>query len=271
MNYAYEACTESLKKCPLSAEMGLDTLRLELNRIWDGVMLFVAQNTTDTHVRNAYRLLIQQARFQTDVLQWLDTPEVFYSTGAAKKGKRRIPWCGLLGAVVLAGLTVWFAVPHQERNVFVACLTGGVLMLTLIQYLLLHLSASKEPTAKIHTEQRVSPERMRNSLLQLAQQVDSNADSLCAIMIERTTGETALDLSLAQELMRLPADKRGTGVTEAVDRFLIRQGVEKVEYSPDRSELFMVLPSSREMTVEPALIKDDMVLQMGVACTLSEE
>lgn len=271
MNYAYEACTESLKKCSLSADMGLDALHLELNRIWDGVMLSVTQNTSDTHARNAYRLLIQQIRAQSNVLQWLDTPEVFYSKEAVKKGKRRVPWCGLLAAVLLAALTVWFAVPHRGRNIFVACLTGGALVLTLIQYLLLCLSAPKEPTVKIRTEQRVSPERVRSSLLQLARQMDSNADSLYALMAERTVGESTLDLSLAQELMRLPVDKRGVGVTEAVDRFLIRQGVEKVEYSSDRSELFMVLPSSREMTVEPALIKDGKVLQMGVACTPSEE
>ena len=51
---------------------------------------------------------------------------------------------------------------------------------------------------------------------------------------------------------------------------LARLGVEKVNYSPEQAALFMLLPSAREGTVEPALVKDGQVLSQGVACVNTE-
>ena len=77
-------------------------------------------------------------------------------------------------------------------------------------------------------------------------------------------------MSLPKELLRLPPDLRSSAVSDAVDRYLARLGVEKVNYSPEQAALFMLLPSAREGTVEPALVKDGQVLSQGVACVNTE-
>jgi len=270
MEFAYQTYTEYVKKGRVTANMGLDALRLELCRFWDDVMLSVSQSVTDANVRNAYRLLLQQMRSQASALNWLAAPEVFYSTAAADKGKRRVPWLGILGFLLLAGLAVWFAVPHKERNLIYAGLAGAGSLLTLIQCVLLMLAAPTAPDVHVHTEQRISPEKVYSGLQRAAREVDANADSLQALLSENMPEQQDVDMSLAQELMRIPAGKRSSEVDDAVDRFLIRQKVEKVTYSPDRQELFMVLPGQADMTVEPALIRDGHVLGMGVACTKME-
>lgn len=271
MEYAYQAYTEYAKKGKLTANMGPEQLRLELCRFWDDVMLSVSRSVTDAGIRNAYRLLLQQARAQAEVLNWLDEPEVFYSTAAADKGRRRAPWLGILGFLLLAGLAVWFAAPHQGRNLIYAGLTGAGALLALIQCVLLVLAAPTAPAVNVRTEQRISPEKVYSGLQRMAREIDASADSLQAILSENAPEQQETDVTLAQELMRIPAEKRSSEVDDAVDRFLIRQGVEKVEYTPDRQELFMILPAQEDRTVEPALIKDGRVLCMGVACTRTEE
>ena len=77
-------------------------------------------------------------------------------------------------------------------------------------------------------------------------------------------------MSLARELIRLPRELSTDEVRTAVDQFLVRNQVEKILYTPDRQDLFMVLPADREMTIEPALVKNGKVLSMGVACTPGE-
>lgn len=270
MEFAYQAYTEYVKKGKLTANMGPDDLRLELCRFWDDVMLSVSQSVTDANTRNAYRLLLQQMRSQAGMLNWLAAPEVFYSTAAANKGKRRVPWLGILGFLLLTGLAVWFAVPHKERNLIYAGLAGAGALLTLIQCVLLMLAAPTAPNVNVRTEQRISPEKVYSGLQRAARDVDANADSLRELLSENTPEQQEVDVSLAQELMRIPTGKRSSEVDDAVDRFLIRQDVERVTYSPDRQELFTVLPGQEDMTVEPALIKDGRVLCMGVACARME-
>lgn len=268
MDYAYHAGQEYIKKCALKEDMEMDAFRLELSRFWDNVMLSIMQATTDTNIRNTYRMLIQMARNQVAALNWLDTPEVFTSTAAVNKGKRRTPWVGLAGVLLLLGLTAWFAVPHKERSMVYAVLIGVGVALILIQFIVFLVSLSTKPTVKVRAEQRISPEIVRSSLQRLTREIDAQVDSLQAMLVEAEIPDNGdVDISLAKELLRIPRDKRSMEVNDAVDRFLTRQKVEQVLYTPDRQELFMILPGEQDMTIEPAFIKGDAVLSIGVACT----
>lgn len=266
MDHAYQAYTQFVEKDVLKPDTTPQALEGELNRFWDGIMLQVTQATTDTRVRNAYRLLLRQARTQSQMLQWTGEPEAFYSTTGADRGKRKIPWLGIVGALALAGLTVWFAVPHKESNIYLACACGAALVLAAVQIWLLWSAVPAAPTVNIRTEPRIDPACIRSGLRDMVRELDSHAESLCAMMEETAPRAGMPDLTLVQELLRLPQDRRDPAMLDAVDRYLVRQGVEKLEYTPDRAAMFMVLPGPREMTVEPALIRDGQLLQMGVAC-----
>lgn len=270
MDYANQACKAYLKNATLSAEMGTEALQTELNRFWDSILIQVSQSTGNTHIRNAYQLMVGQARCQVDTLNWLDVPEVFYST-IAKGGKKKLPWPGLTAALLLLVMVFWLATPlNKGRNLVCAWILGAALVLLLAQLLLTFLTAPVSPVNKVRAEQRISPNRVRSGLQRLACQVDSAADTMVAILTEEDIGTTGVDLSLIRDLLRLPADQRSGAMVEAVDRYLVRLGVEKVEYSENTRDLFMTLPSSRDMTVEPALVKDGQVLQLGVACVAGE-
>lgn len=275
MDFAYQAYTEYVQKNHLKSDMDLAAVQLEITRFWDSVMVFVAQKTTNTYARNMYRLLIQQAKSHTDVLQWLDTPEVFYSTAAADKGKRKMPWFGIGALVLLAALVAWFGFPPEGKGVpygvLYAVLIGVALLMMLVQFVVLFSAVLTSPAVNIRTEQRISPEKVKSGLSRMVREMDSNADSLMAMVSETVILKENVDVSLAQELLRLPRNYRSEEVTNAVDQFLIRSNVEKIEYSREHQELFMVLPGPCEMTVEPALVRNGNVLSMGVACAVVEE
>lgn len=271
MDYAYKAYSEYVKKCSLTADMGLDALQAELNRFWDGIMISVSQSTSDTHIRNAYRMLVQQARTQSISFGWLDAPAAYYSAAASTKGKPRLPWIGFVAVFILALTVAWFAVPHKGQNIPLACILGGALVLSVIQFFVFTVSVQNPPSSDIRTEQRISPDRVRSGLLRIVREVDGHAESLNAILNESAPIDQDVDLSLVQELMRLPEHKRGAEITDAVERYLVRNGVEQVTYSPERQELFVQLPAEQTWTVEPALVKDGRLLHMGVACVASEE
>lgn len=270
MDYAYQAYTAYAKRHTLKADMDMDAVRLEISKFWNGVLLHVTEATGNTQIRNVYSLLVQQAKNHTDTLSWLDKPEVFYSTAAANKGKRRIPWFGLCAAVLLIAMIAWFAVPHKEQKMLYAYLLGAALLLFAIQLIVLLAAISASPTINIRTEQRFVPEKVYSGLMKMAKEIDGSADTLVAMAAENVPAADDVDLSLAQELIRLPKDLSTDEVRTAVDRFLVRNKIEKILYSAGQQELFMVLPADREMTIEPALVKDGKILSMGVACTPGE-
>lgn len=270
MDYASQAYKTYLQNPKISADMGMDALRGEINRFWDSVTVHVFNSTGDIQIRNAYQLMVQQARGQCSVVNWLDNPELFYST-VSKGGKRRVPWTGLASVLMLLALLIWFALPQKKGNTIYIAILGAAAALELAQLLIAYLSVPTASVDKIRAEQRIIPERVYHDLRQAASQVDNSADSLFAILSENTVDMEGADLTLAQDLLHLPMDQRSSSVTQAIDRYLVRQGVRRVEYSEEDRNLFMILPSSKTMTIEPALIKDGKVLHLGVACIAEEE
>lgn len=268
MDHAYQAYSKSIEQCTLTNDMDITTLQQELSRFWDGIYVSVTQAVTDTDTRNLYRMLIQQAKLQSDALLWLDAPAVFYSTSAADNGKRKKPWIGVVGLGLMAALALWFYFSKLDHRMVYVLLLAGSAALTAFQMSKLFLAVPTAPTIQTTAQQRFSPVRIRSALGRMAREIDGNATSLELLLHEVPTVSTSdVDISLVQELMRLPADMRSSQITDAVNRYLIRCGVERVDYSPARQNLFMILPGTEDMTVEPALIKDGQVLAMGVACT----
>lgn len=274
MEYAYQAYTALSGNLQLRPEMGLEELGNALDRFWDELLLDIVPMVSDTHIRNAYQILIRQARNQTQTFTWLETPEVFHSFAYESAQKPRKPWLGLVAVSIMLGLAAWFLLPLPGRNLVIAGLCGGAALLTAVQYVLALFDAqaarANAPTIQTRAEQRISPRRVQSSLQQVVRQIDGHAETLAELL--RESGITAgdVDISLPKELLRLPTDLRSAAVTDAVNLYLARNGVEKVDYSVESAGLFLVLPSTREITVEPALVKDGRVLSQGVACVNTE-
>lgn len=274
MEYAFEAYTALSGKLQLQPEMGLDALSGTLDRFWDEMLLDIVPLVSDIHVRSAYQILIRQAKAQAQAFTWLEPPEVFQSFAPGSVQKPRKPWLGLAAILILAGLTVWFLLPISGKNPVAAGLCGASALLVAVQYILVLFDAqaarADAPTIQTRAEQRISPHRVQSSLQQAVRQIDGNAETLAELLRESGTASGEVDVSLPKELLRLPPDLRSSAVSDAVDRYLARLGVEKVNYSPEQAALFMLLPSAREGTVEPALVKDGQVLSQGVACVNTE-
>lgn len=274
MEYAFEAYTALSGKLQLQPEMGLDALSGTLDRFWDEMLLDIVPLVSDIHVRSAYQILIRQAKAQAQAFTWLEQPEVFQSFAPGSVQKPRKPWLGLAAILILAGLTVWFLLPISGKNPVAAGLCGTSALLVAVQYILVLFDAqaarADAPTIQTRAEQRISPRRVQSSLQQAVRQIDGNAETLAELLRESGTASGEVDVSLPKELLRLPPDLRSSAVSDAVDRYLARLGVEKVNYSPEQAALFMLLPSAREGTVEPALVKDGQVLSQGVACVNTE-
>lgn len=274
MEYAFEAYTALSGKLQLQPEMGLDALSGTLDRFWDEMLLDIVPLVSDIHVRSAYQILIRQAKAQAQAFTWLEPPEVFQSFAPGSVQKPRKPWLGLAAILILAGLTVWFLLPISGKNPVAAGLCGASALLVAVQYILVLFDAqaarADAPTIQTRAEQRISPRRVQSSLQQAVRQIDGNAETLAELLRESGTASGEVDVSLPKELLRLPPDLRGSAVSDAVDRYLARLGVEKVNYSPEQAALFMLLPSAREGTIEPALVKDGQVLSQGVACVNTE-
>ena len=111
---------------------------------------------------------------------------------------------------------------------------------------------------------------LHRCLQQLAREMDAHAESLQAMLKETAVLSDDVDITLVKSLLRIPASSRGDAVTDAIDLYLARNGIEKVSYSKERAELFLVIPGTHEATVEPALVRADQVLSEGVACIKAE-
>ena len=138
-----------------------------------------------------------------------------------------------------------------------------------MQFVLLWSSASAKPQQKIHTEQRVSSVKFKAGLQQLAKTLDSHADTLYQAMNETaaiTGGAGDADVSLVLDMLKLPSVSQNQEMMDAIDRYLIRNGITKIEYSEEYAHLFLVMPADVTKTITPVLVKDGTILNQGFAC-----
>lgn len=273
MGRAYDAYLKVMEKTVLQEDMGLEKLQAELNRFWDGILLELAHTADDTYARNVYRVLIQQAKTQTGSFKWLGDPEVFHNITGTADGKKKKPWLGIGAAIIMAGLTVWFALPFNGFDIVFTIVGGVALLLLLIQGVISWVARERAQNAlSIHsrTEQRLSIKRIQSTLEYMVKEMDAHVESLQAAVQEIQASSASGDIALVKDLLKLPANMRSEAVTDTVNMYLVRNGIKKIEYSKENAEMFMTLPSETEMTIEPALVKDDKLLHVGVACVKVE-
>ena len=273
MGYAQDAYAKAIQRVQFQPDMGLDKLRGEVNRFWDGVQTELGQSVTDPYIRNAYRMLIQQAKTQNASFGWLDEPEVYQSITKDGRGRMKKPWAGILAGVILAGLTGWFALPLNGLDLPLLIASGAALLLLLIQWLASAIARGKAQSmmeVHTHTEQRLGVQRIHSTLEYMTKEMDAHAEGIQASIKEIQAASCNGDIVLVRELLKLPENMRSEAVTDAVNMYLVRNGIRKVNYSKENEEMFMILPADFDKTIEPALIKDDKLLSTGVACVKAE-
>ena len=232
MQYAYDVYTKAIKKIPERNDMSLDEFQLAMDRFWDEMQLDIVAAVSDTYLRNAYIILIRQAKAQCRTFGWLGDPEVFQSVTPKVPEKSRKPWAGLAGTGLLAGVVLWFSLPHSGRSLPMAVLCGVSLALSLVQLLTSWITRPKPNAASpVHTrvEQRIVGQRVHSGLGQLVREMDSHAETLKAMLRESSVRTDGPDISLVQNLLRIPAGMRGSDVTDAINLYLARNDIEKVE------------------------------------------
>ncbi len=274
MGYAQDAYAKVIQRTVFQTDMGIPKLREELNRFWDGIQIELGQSVTDPYMRNAYRMLIQQAKTQNASFGWLDEPEVYQSLLKDARGKVKKPIAGILAGIILAGLTVWFALPLNGIDLPLVIACGAALLLLLIQWAVFAIAKGKaQGMMEVHTrtEQRLGVQRIHNTLEYMTKEMDAHADVIQASIKEIQAASCNGDIVLAKELLKLPESMRSEAVTDAVNMYLVRSGIKKVEYSGENAHMFMVLPAEFDKTIEPALVKDDKLLSTGVACVKAED
>ena len=273
MGYAQDAYAKVIQRVQFQPDMGLDKLRGEVNRFWDGIQTELGQSVTDPYIRNAYRMLIQQAKTQNASFGWLDEPEVYQSITKDGRGRMKKPWAGILAGVILAGLTGWFALPLNGLDLPLLIASGAALLLLLIQWLASAIARGKAQSmmeVHTHTEQRLGVQRIHDTLEYMTKEMDAHAEGIQASIKEIQAASCNGDIVLVRELLKLPENMRSEAVTDAVNMYLVRNGIRKVNYSKENEEMFMILPADFDKTIEPALIKDDKLLSTGVACVKAE-
>ena len=273
MGYAQDAYAKVIQRVQFQPDMGLDKLRGEVNRFWDGIQAELGQSVTDPYIRSAYRMLIQQAKTQNASFGWLDEPEVYQSMTKDGRGRSKKPWAGILAGIIIAGLTGWFALPLNGLDMPLLIASGAALLLLLIQWVVSAIARGKAQgmmEVHTHTEQRLGVQRIHGTLEYMTKEMDAHAEGIQASIKEIQAASCNGDIVLARDLLKLPENMRSDAVTDAVNMYLVRNGIRKVNYSKENAELFTILPADFDKTIEPALIKDDRLLSTGVACVKAE-
>ena len=103
--------------------------------------------------------------------------------------------------------------------------------------------------------------------------LDGHADTLYQVMNEASVtagGTEDTDVSLLLDLMKLPSIEQNQDAMDVIDRYLIQQGITRVNYSAAQADLFDVAPADQTKTILPVLIRDGAILNRGFACTKME-
>ncbi|MBE6658246.1 MAG: hypothetical protein E7604_07365 [Ruminococcaceae bacterium] len=272
MNYAESYYLNQIDKKQYEEYLSPEAVKQVYGQFWTTVLFHVSSDTADSRIKAIYKILVDQIS-SLDPISWLDEPEVFLSTAAVGNGRKRIPWCGIAGLILLAALIVRFVLAKTTADLITAILIGVGLLAFLVQTVLLWVSASTKPQQKFLTKQRVSSVKFKAGLQSLAKMLDGHADTLYQVMNEASVtagGTEDTDVSLLLDLMKLPSIEQNQDAMDVIDRYLIQHGITRVDYSAAQADLFDVMPADQTKTILPVLIRDGVVLNRGYACTKME-
>lgn len=264
MDYAKEYYRNQIEPRAYDTYLTIDEMKKEFT-MFRNTVLFRVTEGSDIRTRDIYQILIGQLT-AFDPMQWLDTPEVFISTADIVNKKMRIPWFGLAGTVLLIAMVIRFVLTKTMADVITAILIGLGLAAFLTQLVLLWMSLSAKPKTNIRCEQRVSSVKFKAGLEQLANTLDSNAESLYRTMnapaaVSGSTADT--DVSIVLDLLSFSFVQDNPVIMNVIDHYLMKHKITKLDYSEQYAHLFEVMPSDITKTKIPVLVKDEKILNRG--------
>lgn len=267
-----------------SPEKAQDAIVGELDRL---LYQYNEQAESD-RIKEAAAHMIQAARISAsfvnsygEVRVWERNAE---DTPAAKnRSSRWFPVFLILGLGCFVATFILFQMAGFTLTIRDAVTPLTLLVLSLVflffagLFLARRKTVKKEPKKELQTEVHIDPESVYQNLHTMVLVMDKNLEELQASEeweARRATEESAETL-MPQEQIDLYAGLLEAWYSKdgevALDRiadvkyFLHRQGIDCVDFAPDTANYFDVMPSFREGTLRPALIRNGSVLKKGVA------
>lgn len=289
MEYAYRGMKEAMETVTLTPDMGEEELHKKLLHIWRETASSIAAREEvqgDQTLRDAYRVVLDQAQSATADFRWLGQPELYYSP--TKSGKKPSPLRHLLALPALAVFVAVFIWCDTNGQTTIRLLTALALA-ALLAYLGLTAWYGRRMEGQagaMHAQQRVDLAKVRSSLEKIAMHVDAGAAGLYAQLRQRQEDQKAdLDgIELVKRLLKLHYEGESlpeSAMTE-VRIYLSACHIEPLDYTPEREAMFTRLPSNGTKTIQPALVQhvrtvkdgepceEEVLLQTGIACVREE-
>lgn len=288
MNYAREAIKGVLDTVPLTDDFDEDKLNKQISRVWSETASAISSSAavqSDSLLWLAYRPLLEQAKNATGELRFLGEPEVFYAPTKSGKGVSPLWYLLLIPTLLVLILDFTRSIP---LNIGMILLSGAAL-LTLAIFLgayTLQTRRSSAGTGSVHVAQKVNLPKLRASLEAIAGSVDTGAEGLYERLNQKNGEQRNLGdgMALAKSVLKQYFSGGDTqSIMSDARIYLSQHGIEVVEYTPERANLFNLMPSNGTKTIQPALIQHtktmengmpcekETLLEMGVACVPSGE
>lgn len=268
MDYAYQALKTVRSGITLSADMGTEDFVRAVGQAWSQVTSEVAHKLeADLMLQSIYRGILNQTKATSTLFQWLGQPETFYSFGQARNKPHMLKYPLFLLALLFL---VWESYRQWNAKSYLLLILCGMVIIALIASLLLFLMDTPKagPMGSVHVEQRIDVKLAWNSMEKIAMAVDNYATALYAHFAEME-GERkdSLDgLSLAKALIDWDCQEEQVPdeIRTVLRIYLHDHAIEIVQFSPERKEIFQVMPANGTRTIEPALVKKTKVEKDGV-------
>lgn len=281
MDYAYNAMKQARSGNALSEDMSPDAFSAAVGSVWDRVIAAVAERTAgDSVLAGVYRGVLNQARASTVDFQWLGQPKGYVSG----EGRRRVRPIKYVLPLPAAALLIWGIFSGKVTRQPVTIALSAVTLALLLAGVFLAISDDLKagPAGSVHVEQRVGVPTAWSSLERIASAADTYAAALYAHVAQYAGTADAPDgLALAKALLDWDCQENlvPEDIRTELRMYLNGQGIEAIQYAPERSELFQLMPSNGERTIRPALVRKVMgtdgteqtvLLERGLACVRSE-
>lgn len=264
-DYAYRRHLECVKQLGLSGASGPEAVERALNVYWNNMLMDVTAEIPDHREREIYRVLLNQSRQTTGLLACFQKPDA--EVNFEKKGSFDLIARILLRLAVAAAVlcAIWFLAVKRDP-------IGGGLTLLLGVFFLLQLILDlvrkvKPPAYTVSFRLRLDVGALCAALEKAAVSTDANAVKAIAALPESSEGSSEIDM--IRELVQIKTIEQ---VDSLLDYLTAKNGITKVEYSPETEHLFNIMPSTETRTLEPALVKGtEEVLYTGTALVKKEE
>ena len=251
-----------------------------------------AEKAYGDRLRSAAAAMVETAKISLAYLTAMGDPKIWERTETEnpdapdKKPVPVIAWILLLAgaAMPFAALVLAAQVPDGTFRfvgspVTFALAGGGAVLLLIAGFLLRRVPLTKKQTKITQAELLVDSEKAWRALRAVVMSMDRRLEETEAELkweqrekLKSETKGTALlpapEIDFFGDLLEAAYSGDGEFALErlgGVRFFLHKNGVEAVEWSPEKDELFDRLPGSENGTIRPALVTEETVLKKGLA------